>query len=73
MRREVMVIVESRHIEIDHACDVEPEGLIDHVECNAALNLTWVYQESLFVNIGCEEVHSQMKGRQGIRHPGETG
>ena len=50
-----MIIVESCHIEIDHACDIELEGLVNHVECNTALNLTWVCQESLFVDIGCEE------------------
>ena len=55
VRREVMVIVESCHVEIDHSCDIKLEGLLNHVERNPALNLTWVCQESLFVDIGCEE------------------
>ena len=55
MRREVMIIVESCHIEIDHACDIELEGLVNHVESNTSLNLARVFQESLFVNFGCEE------------------
>ena len=35
-----MIIVEANHIEIHHACDVEFEGLVDHVEGDTALDLT---------------------------------
>ena len=56
MRREMVIIVESYHVEVDDSCDVEFERLVNHIECDTALNLTRVFQESLFVNIGSKEV-----------------
>ena len=50
-----MIVIKSDHIEIDHARDIELEGFVDHVECNAALNLTRIFKESFLVDVSCEE------------------
>ena len=52
----MVIIVESYHVEVDDSCDVEFERLVNHIECDPALNLPRVFQESLFVNIGRKEV-----------------
>ena len=56
MRRDVMVMIESCHVEINHTRYVKPECLVDHVECNAPLNLTWVFQKPFLVNVRRKEV-----------------
>ena len=53
---DVMIIIEANHIEIDYACDVELERLVDHVECNSSLYLTRIIQESLFVDTVREKI-----------------
>ena len=62
MRRNVMIMIETRHIEIDHSRDIESECLVDHVECDAALNLAWVFQESFLINVGRKEVILKLRG-----------
>ena len=39
----MVIIIESNHVEIDDSCDVKFERLVNHIECNPALNLTGVF------------------------------
>ena len=50
-----MIVIESGHVKIHNACDVELERLVDHIKRNPALNLARIVEESLLIDIGCQK------------------